>query len=367
MTSHHYVEETPPAQFIFKSCSNSWLWKGRPFIDPIALDENVVAGKRIVHLLAQKDRPLDFEIASEYSNAQVLWQIDTDFWPMKAPIAEEGVFRMHKLSLEHFNKEVWRRFRKTSFGLVIGQIEASVFALVKGFYWDLEQLEQLAGWLGDLQDSTRPTLAQKVLFFLKNQDMEGFKEWAKNHAAIAQYCMQLLNQYWHYLVSSLDEDCPIFLRLEVKDADLSLQIQLLAHAGKEHIYLIGKGVHPSLAALYEMDGYITAPQRWQTAANTAIIIPSCKYLDKLCADQLATVIEILDSNGHNYRLIDEERLTEQWAGIEEIVLISGYVSPLGMRMVRGFCASMGKVYVWGNKDLYEDIAHTHPHWLEVTK
>jgi hypothetical protein len=348
----------------------NWSWNGRSLYE--ILKFNPPEGKCALKLLEANSRSslkwdnlLDSDlIIKESQMPQLLWQLETDFWPMKVPMTEEGIFRMHKMSLEHFNKQIWQQYRSVSLGVIMTQVDFDPQALLSGFYWDLEQIEQLSRWLDDHGDPLMRSLSVQVKEFWCNRTIEAFKEWSCSYPILAQYVVQLLNQYWHYLASSLEDDCFIWIRINAHHMDLALQIQLLAHAGKEHLYLISKNAHPSLTHWIENDEGILASASSDLDIKLGIVLPTAANLGPLSCKQLAKIMTHLDQAKIVYRLLDEAQLANQWTGIDEMIVLGQHLTGLGVRMIKGFCAAMGKIYLVGSNSALEHLKESSPHWME---
>lgn len=56
-----------------------------------------------------------------------------------------------------------------------------------------------------------------------------------------------------------------------------------------------------------------------------------------------TVLKRLSHLDRPYRMIAEPYLTEEWDGLDEIIIFSDWISPWGKRMVQGFEATGGKI------------------------
>lgn len=64
-------------------------------------------------------------------------------------------------------------------------------------------------------------------------------------------------------------------------------------------------------------------------------------------DEVDKCLKILDQEKLSYRLIAEPYLTEEWDGLDEIIIFSNNISKWGLRMIQGFEAAGGRIRKFG--------------------
>lgn len=74
-----------------------------------------------------------------------------------------------------------------------------------------------------------------------------------------------------------------------------------------------------------------------------LCLPSDPYCDQKTLARLDAVIYDLQGKGIPFRIICEEKLTEEWDGLDRLIVISDAVSPLCKRKLQGFAAAGGEI------------------------
>jgi hypothetical protein len=282
-----------------------------------------------------------------------LWQLSLDLIPMKAPVTDEGQLRACKWILSEFNKQVWALYRRKSLGAVI--YNASIHNL--GFYWDLEQLEQFIAWLEDAtSDALREETLAEAKVCLKAGDLEKWKQQASSSLWARLYTLTILSQYWHYLASSLEEDCPALVQLDVTGLTLEEQLFLLARPLFDHVRLIAKGAHPRLSSLKNENGVISTTT--SKPPKLALLAPQKMNWENV--HQLALAMQALDQAKVEYKVIQEPDLVFEWQEVEQLIVFACEVSDLALRSLRGFKAASGEIYAIGKNPHLSNLLSQWP-------
>ncbi|MGE0670766.1 MAG: hypothetical protein AB7O89_07525, partial [Parachlamydiales bacterium] len=77
--------------------------------------------------------------------------------------------------------------------------------------------------------------------------------------------------------------------------------------------------------------------------NRALCLPQDDFCTLEFFGELDELLENLLQSGDPFRLVCEERLTEEWDGLDQLILFPGQTSPQGKRMVQGFIAAGGSI------------------------
>lgn len=285
-----------------------------------------------------------------------LWNISLELQPMKAPVTDEGQLRSMKWAVSEFTRQVFSLHRSRTLGVVLCQCDVRDL----GFYWDLEQIEQFIGWLGDFSQEPLVLLnIEEAKQCLKLGDLSRWKFFASTSLWAKLYSLFILSQYWHYLASGLEEDCPALVELNVQHLTLQQQIFLLARPLFDHVKLIAIGAHKKLGSLQKEEGKITPTRLF--SSKLALLIP-----DKLSFETAGTIgqlIHSLDQSGIDYRLILEQDLVFEWQEIEQLIIWASSVGDQAIRSLRGFKAAAGQVYAIGENPKVSGLSNEWPQEL----
>ncbi len=228
------------------------------------------------------------------NGASIYWYVDFKFKAQKISLRETPLFLTFATALEHFSKTLWKMFEKNTLGICLYKGEAH---FVETFKWVEADQEDFQEWLLDLNKKERFTPFDYHLF-----------------------CANIFGEYLQRLISYLPDTVPVF---GIFDTSLTKNV---AHAtvllSKERFSSLNIGV-PS-----------------EHKETLAICLPLDFYVCPAFLSQLEDVLEELSSP---YRVIPESMLTEEWNGVETMLVFPDYVSPQGLRKLQGFVAASGKV------------------------
>ena len=128
---------------------------------------------------------------------------------------------------------------------------------------------------------------------------------------------------WLRLAASvLPEDLPLFLSFNVEALSRTEALALASPGRFEHFELIltpevrQRGKNPALGVCMPQEGFV---------------------------QEMEQVLQRLDTEEKSYRIVYEAVLTEQWDGLDEILVLENSLSPRGERNLKGFLAAGGTV------------------------
>ncbi len=203
------------------------------------------------------------------------------------PLEDELHFQALSTALTHFTKEVWPRFPEAKGILYRGSADFSAF-----FKWSEQQEENFALWLGE-----RP---------------------AETHLK-RLFCAEAFITYFQMLAHRLPDEMPLTLVLNPKNTGtLAETLHLLSTERFEHF---------TLETPFAFD------------STTGVCFPT----DEKCNGVLLEKMNRLLSKLSSFRPIYESLLTEQWNGLDQIIVFEETLTPQGRRKLRGFEAAGGKV------------------------
>lgn len=269
------------------------------------------------------------ELAKRYiqSSKHILWEIDLGLNHYLFDLKDTAAFFSFTVALEEFTKKVWPEFSPHTFGVVLyhGVFQPAVsFPLSK---WETLYLE----WLED-----KP-----------------------NEDAYSLFCAQNLADYLHRLISFLPDTLLAFAIVDVSMIQSSAKIaQLFSNMRFEHSHLILRGASFPFCGIVGSDSQWDEPKgmihgwlgaaplerpRETVSAPLAIFLPQDALIDTSVLQEIDQLIDFLGKARKPFRIISEEKLTQQWDGLDHIIVIPRTISLPGKRKLQGFIAAGGTV------------------------
>ncbi len=306
----------------FSSDHHGFYRDGEPFFpfiqesSPIADWSNVV----LLRLPAQLSNDLDWSKemgqATQIVNSEkmILWEIDLGLSQLTPD--NSTAFFSYSLALEEFTAKVWPAFRNHTFGAALYRGAIPAEDQFPRSHWETAFIE----WSADLP-----------------------------HPCYTLYCVQMLSEYLHRLISFLPDSLLPFALIDASTIYSPAKITQLFSKGRfEHIHLALKGapcMFPSLCweTGQGSQGYLGTIHpsiSAQPSSSLGIYLPNDTHIDSawmLKFDQ--AILELTTS----YRIIPEEKLTEQWDGLDTLLVDSQKISTQGKRKLLGFIAAGGTV------------------------
>jgi len=291
---------------IFTADHHGFYRLGEPFF-PVD-GSNITIIRLPAHLCDDLDWLQQIEQASQIvtSGKSILWEIDLGLSHFQFTPENSAAFFSYSLALEEFTAKIWPLFRDHTFGAtlyrgVLPKSECFPYA-----HWETA----FADWSADIK-----------------------------YPCYAIYCAQMLSEYLHRLISFLPDSLLPFAFLDVTDIlSPAKTVQLLSKTRFEHLQLAVKGTKFPFSGLCWNDGQ---PVSIQTTPSPplGIYLPDDSHIDPLFLEQLDQFIPTQNS----FRIIPEEKLTEQWDGLDLLFIDPRIISPQGRRKLLGFIAAGGTI------------------------
>jgi len=156
------------------------------------------------------------------------------------------------------------------------------------------------------------------------------------------FCMQCFSDYMHRLISFLPDELLAFAFFDTAAVSPAVCAQLLSKERLAHLQvgiMQSKGVELHLSGIRRgWVGECEGPAIRTSFHTTALCIPSIPFCD---IQTLSTLDAWMASQESAFRILCEEKLTEEWEGVDHLVLPT--LSPQGMRKMRGFQATGGEI------------------------
>ena len=287
------------------------------FADPLIEGANAIVLKLPAHLSDDLDWTCEIQIAkvAAAGGKYILWEIDLGLDSFQFIPEDSASFYSFSLALEEFSKKVWPEFQENTLGV----------SLYRGAF-DLERNFPRANW------------------------EKAFEEWPGSDYEL--FCTQLLSEYLHRLISFLPEPVLAFTFFDVSQISSAAKIsQLFSKERFEYLHLALKGAHAPFSGICWEHGF--SAQGWLGSkvcaskplpdASIGVYLPKDEHIDALLLEQLDRLILDLQSKGEPFRIVCEEKLTEQWDGLDQLLVFSSALSSQGKRKLLGFAAAGGTV------------------------
>jgi hypothetical protein len=274
----------------------------------------------------------------------ILWELDLGLAQYQFDPQDSTAFFSFSLALEEFSKTIWPIFKDQTLGV----------ALYRGpfnplFSFPLGKWEHsFSEWMKDLRCTAF--------------------HWPDHQADYSVYCAQNFAEYLHRLTSFLPEAVLPFVILDIQHITSSAQCaQLFSQERFQHIQLILRGSSlPYFAVTWEQGakgkGWMGASFE-QTAliepASVGLYLPKDEMIDSTILAQLDALIAFLQNSNIVFRIVAEEKLTEQWDGLEQLYVVSQAVCAQGKRKLLGFIAAGGTVITYGEPLGLPEEVHSH--------
>lgn len=281
---------------IFTADHHGFYRNGEPFF-PLIQDNTV-----LLRLPAQLNDTLDWSTQIEQahqiisSNKSLLWEIDLGLPDFQFTPDNSAAFFSFSLALEEFTSKVWPLFANHTFGA----------ALYRGGLPNFP----LSHWETAFVDSS--------------------------YSCYTLYSIQMLSEYLHRLISFLPDTILPFAFIDATTiASPAKAAQLFSKARFEHLHLALKGAKSPFPGLC----WETGQPFLASSPPIAIYLPDDALIDPAFLQKLDNLLPHLT----DFRWIPEEKLTEQWDGLDLLLVDPDKISLQGKRKLLGFIAAGGAV------------------------
>ncbi len=258
----------------------------------------------------------------------ILWDFDFQFSALKLTPFDNSAFLAYARALEEFVK--WSDpFSKQTFGVCLFRGGLDFVSLFDPSRWE----EAFYDWVDELLQSAY------VGHELKNSAQQKREEkWIstdKGQYYFRLFAADAFAAYLHRLASFLPEGIVPFAFFDAGVLDSpTYAAQLFSKERFKHLCLGVNDWEPSF-----LD---------KKAPTLAICLPSDPYCDRRMAAELDGIMQDLHSKGTSFRIICEESLTEEWDGLDQLIIIPESISPRGKRKLQGFVAAGGEIVASNN-------------------
>lgn len=271
----------------------------------------------------------------------IFWELRLGlFSQLPRPLSNKTQFLSLGLSLEHFLQGLWETFHEQTIGVSLYKGDAD---FSKHFPWEEEYVVHFQQWLKD-QFGNVDSLNQVCQTSIK-----GFSEVDPRQESLlaALFCRNAAADYLDLLAGHMSQILPLYLLLDASaTCEPALQMQLLHKERFPRFELGVKGsVLGDFALNWNNDNTYVIPSRYEKAA---ICLPSAAQSQFKHFQNLGCAVSILHNRKIPFRIIPEDRLTQEWDELDVLFILPDCISVEGKRKLMGFCAAGGQVVSLGN-------------------
>ncbi|MGL4348282.1 MAG: hypothetical protein ACRCSV_02335 [Chlamydiales bacterium] len=300
----------------------------------IRINLNATASSDIIWSTEQKRAD---EIVEQ--SGRILWEFEFGCTSFRGFRLQDTLqWNTHRLAIEHFTTSIWPKYRMVTAGISLFQ---GSLDWIHHLYWDEMQKEHFESWkrvsrvLGasscHLQTTSLKDLNQNIL---------------------SLYAIEQLSDYLHRLSAYLPEDAVRFVSFDIEKSTPIWQIAQ-ALSRERFPYILTDTIHSPISSLHT-----------QVAGrgSLAICLPQDEHLTVETGELWESIYIELQKKSVPFRVIPEIFIAEDWADLEEIVVLTNSLSEFGLRQLQGFSISGGKIIFCG-KPLEISNAIDWSHWI----
>lgn len=289
--------------------------------DVIGIDWKGEENEKEASLLATNE-------AKKWSSKKILWNLDLGFTSDSNLMEDEVLFHSRRVLVEYFGETCLQEGLDT-FGVVL--------------FTGMIDFENRLVWTENIENHYLELLEERSLEKSAHTDL-----WKRG------YALEILAEYLHKLGSYLQEDIRLFCLLDA--TSLKSPAEVLYLLSKErflHVELIVKGCALPIASYAKeigigLEGGWDMPKKPKdTPFTIALVNPSIEIWNDTTVMQVNQVVAELENRLIHYRVVNELTLTEEWDGIEVLVVLEESLTPTLKRKLQGYLASGGEVVAFG--------------------
>ncbi len=285
---------------MFTADHHGYYQEGSPFIpaiqehaDPLMEWSNVASLRLPAHLNDDLSWTKEKEQAQQIiaSGKFILWEIDLGLPSFTFTPENSAAFFSFSVALEEFSATLWPEFKTQTFGVAL--------------------------YRGEIPNKTNFPMGEWEAAYLESS------------LSYELFCTQMLSEYIHRLISFLPDSVLAFVIVDVSSISSPGKIaQLFSKERFEHVQVILKG-DPCWSEY--------------SSPGLGLYLPKDELLDASLIQELDKLMVQLKEKGTAYRIIPEDKLTEQWDGIDTLIVPEQAISSQGKRKLLGFAAASGTI------------------------
>jgi len=145
------------------------------------------------------------------------------------------------------------------------------------------------------------------------------------------FCFHCFADYFERLVSVLPENAVPFVLFDMQGFSRATSAQLLSPERFTHL----------TAFAWQGEKLSLFPEK--PLPSLALLLPTDAHCDRKTLADLDALIDSYRKDAMPFRLIAEDKLTQEWEGLDRLVVLRNAVSSQGLRKLQGFIAAGGDV------------------------
>ena len=279
---------------------------------------------------------VESEIATALKlGAKLSFEIDLGFSESKALLRDPAAFFSRGIAISTFEERVYQKYKE----------HITAIILYRG------------------TGSFKGTIAQDASLYADFMmwKRELFKEESVSDHMMRLFSMELFMQVLHRIAAPLIDEIPLVALFDLADSSrASYQAEILSASyfpyilpGVKHSKIHFKGFGWGQPGNLGTIGHKYSPLIQKEPTNLGIVLPP---IGSVPYDLFDEVIQELVKNKIDYSIFPETLMTENWHGLDHILVFSESVSSEGRRMLQGFNAAAGQVITVGESlNLAEEI------------
>ena len=251
---------------------------------------------------------------------KLVWEIDFQFsWET---LDDSSVFFAHTRALEESMKLICN-FSKETLGVCLYRGDLSFSPLMA--YWKWE--EPFHDWLEELVEKAGKDHELRVC---ADRYYQKWVSSSQGEHYFRLFSITLFAEYLHRLISCMPEELLPFIFFDAsKISSPSLIAQLVSPVRFAYLYTrLQAAAWPLLGDLQ---------------SNLGFLLPSDPYCDREVLSQLDRHMHECRKQNIAFRILTEEKLSEEWDNLDQLIIIPQTLTPQVTRKLQGFVAAGGRV------------------------
>lgn len=257
------------------------------------------------------------------TKGRIFWEFDfgcTD--PRGFRLQDALLWNTHRFAVEHFTASIWPKYEIATAGISLFQ---GPLDWIHHLYWDEAQKEHFERW-------KRVSRIPGASSCLQTESLD-----EQNRHILSLYAIEQLSDYLHRLSTYLPDDA---MRFASFDTTESTRVWRIAQAlSRERFpYILTDTIHSAISSL---------KSGMAERDSLAICLPQDEYLKRETGEIWESIYIELQKKAISFRVIPEIFIAEDWADLEEIIVLTSSLSEFGFRQLQGFSTSEGKIIFYG--------------------
>lgn len=272
------------------------------------------------------------------ADKSIFFALDFQFRSQDFLCRDASIFFAHARVLEEFTK-LYSTFSQKTLGVCLYR-SMDFFSLFPYEDWEESFLE----WLKELSESSYADHELRSLASLTSM--------VKQHY-FHLFTANLFAAFLHKLISCLPDGMLPFVIFDASAlSSPAFGAQLFSKERFKYLHLVLEGAEFPFTGLTMKTGHLA--NGWLGDCNAeihskdglpslGICFPCDTYCDRAILDKFDSLMLLLRAQFLIFRIIYEEALTEEWDGLDRLIIIPEAISPQGRRKLQGFVAAGGEI------------------------